>query len=604
MRSTTPFLLAIALSTVIAADSIPGAAAADGGIEAVARVDQETAVLGEEFHLTVEIRGPQAGRAKPPDLFSLKNFRVLGYPGVQSRYQSINGRASFTKSFRYTLMPEQAGLFTIPPLTVQVGNLEVVTRGVEVRVVKGTGQGRPGRNNGSSGQDPRRAEVVRAVAELDKEKAFLGEQVTLKFLILTPKEIRGLELIEQPVFPGFWVEEIPKSPDRDVRRVRRNGYSHIEYTVMKRALFPSQTGELVIEPVIFAVTVPRLDSDPFRSFLFESRQTLHRRTDRRTIRILPLPTENRPVDFRGAVGQYRLTASVQPHEVKVNDAITLRVTVQGKGNLSTLQSPILRTPDEFRRYDPKVDEKWSASDTVLSGRKTWEYLLVPRVPGTHTIPPVRFSYFDPQKREYLTLKGKPLVLQVAKGDSTLFSRQFGAGHGALVAQGRDIHFIKILRGRLRSQIDPLYRHRLIPVALIFPAIANGILFVSIRRKRHNETNRHILRKRQAWSRARRELRTIEDQLGTERSQFYSTLSRILNEYLSAKFDLSPSGFTKEKVISLLADAGITSDLSRQLYDCLEACDEARFTHNSQTPSGKRELLDRSKQTLSCLEERL
>ncbi|MCZ6670873.1 MAG: BatD family protein [Acidobacteria bacterium] len=604
MRSTPFFLAAMFLLPVIAAEIVPGAYSANGEISAVARVDQETAVLGEEFHLTVEIRGALAAQAKPPDLFSLKDFRVLGYPGVQSRYQFINGRASFTKSFRYTLMPEQAGQFTIPPVTVQVGNLKVVTRKVEVRVVKGNGPGRPGRNNGSSGRDPRRAEVVRAVTELDKEEAFLGEQVTLKFLILTPKEIRGLELIDQPAFPGFWVEELPKSPDRDIRRVRRDGDSHIEYTVMKRALFASQTGELVIEPVIFAVTVPRLNSDSFRSFLFESRQTLHRRTDRRTVRILPLPTENRPEDFRGAVGQYRLTVSAQPHEVEVNDAITLRVTVQGNGNLSTLEAPILRTPDEIRRYDPQIDEEWSTKDTVLSGRKTWEYVLVPRVPGTHTIPPVRFSYFDPQKREYLTLKGNPLVLQVAKGDSTLFGRQFGSGHGALVAQGRDIHFIKSLGGRLRRQMDPLYQNRLIPLALIFPAIANGILLVSIRRKRHNEANRHLFRKRQAWSRARRELRNIEDRLGAGRPQFYSTLSRILNEYLSAKFDLSPSGFTREKVISLLADAGITIDLSRQLSDCLEACDEARFTGNSQTPSGKRELLDRSKQTLASLEERL
>lgn len=577
----------------------PPTPAAD--LEALMFADRDQVRLDEEFELTIEVRGADAGDAQAPDLFSLKDVQVLGYPAVNSRYQWIDGHASFTKSFRYTVMADKEGEITIPPVTVRVGDREVTTAGLSIRVAAGrSGGGRAGGRQRSEGGMP---EIVRARAEVDKAEVFIGEQLTVHFLILTPREIRGLEILQQPEFPGFWVEEIPQDPDGDIRRVRRDGSSFIEYTVMKRALFPGRTGELVIEPVIFSVTIPRGGSDPPDSMFFESRQTLHRRSDRLTVKVKPLPAARRPEDFRGAVGTFRVSVDAHPRQILVNDAVSFQVVVQGNGNLSTLEPPLVEVPPEIRRYDPRITEALTAGEAGVGGRKTWEFVLVPRVAGRHTIPPVRMTFFDPERAEYRTVRSAPVVITAAPGDLAGDAGLEGAGGGEMVERGRDIHFIKTTRSRLRDRSRPLYRHPATVLALLLPAAGNVGLFLFLRHRRQATANRHLIRRRRAWRRARWRLENAERDLAAGPAGVFDFVAGAVTGFVADKFDLPPSSLTGEQVSALLTGAGVPAPLVRELRACLEACDAARFGRDRGAiePRG---LMDRVRRSLARIERHL
>jgi hypothetical protein len=569
-------------------------------LEAVLFANRDQVRIDEEFELTIEVRGADAGNANAPDLFGLEDVRILGFPSEYSRYQWLNGRTSFTKSFRYTLMADHEGQIEIPPVNIQVGDREVTTTGLTILVTAATA-GDPSRRSGPPSADMQE-EMVRARAEVDKEEVYLGEQVTIRFKVLTPREIRGLELLEQPVFPGFWVEEIPQDVDRDIRRIRRDGSSFIEYTVIKRALFPSRTGDLHIDPVIFSVTIPRRRSDPFGSMFFESRQTLHRRTERLTIKVNSLPEAGRPDDFRGAVGDFRLSVITEPRDTRVNDAVTLKVTVQGEGNMSTLEPPLVVIPEEFRRYDPRISENLVAGENGVGGSKTWDFVLVPRIAGSHTLPPVHLSFFDPQQGGYRSVRSGPVVVNVEPADMSGGSGPAIRGHRDLVAQGNDIHFIKSHGGRLRDRSHPLYRHPVTLLALILPAAGNGTLFLVQRWRRHSRLNRTLFRRRRAWARARRRFEQAERDGPGDRSRHFESLSRILSDYLSDKFDVPAAGLTTDRITSLLVTAGVPDHLARELCACIEACDAARFDR-SRTPPDPATLLEKTRRTLARIEKR-
>jgi len=104
------------------------------------------------------------------------------------------------------------------------------------------------------------------------------------------------------------------------------------------------------------------------------------------INVLPLPLEERPVEFSGAVGQFDYNVSVSPNKIKVGDPITLRMTVIGKGNLAAIDMPKIPLDAEFKLYDPQIFEK----DNI----KKSEQVLIPKHENISEVPALQFSYFD------------------------------------------------------------------------------------------------------------------------------------------------------------------------------------------------------------------
>ncbi len=132
---------------------------------------------------------------------------------------------------------------------------------------------------------------------------------------------------------------------------------------------------------------------------------------------LPLPEQNKPDFFKGAVGDFSLNSTTDKLDTKTNEPVTLKLNISGTGNIKLLKSPEVNLPSGFEKYEPKTSEQVNRG-AKISGKKNIEYLLIPRTPGKKEVPPVEFSYFDPAKKSYVTLKTPSYTINIEQGTLT------------------------------------------------------------------------------------------------------------------------------------------------------------------------------------------
>ena len=123
-----------------------------------------------------------------------------------------------------------------------------------------------------------------------------------------------------------------------------------------------------------------------------------------------LPADGRPESFRAAVGKYTMLVAATPTEVSVGDPITLTLTVRGTGRMDLLQAPLLGGQPTLTADFRVPDEELAG--TVSGMVKTFSLVIRVKHDSVTGIPPIAFSYFDPQMEQYVTLKSDPIPLQV------------------------------------------------------------------------------------------------------------------------------------------------------------------------------------------------
>jgi hypothetical protein len=189
------------------------------------------------------------------------------------------------------------------------------------------------------------------------------------------------------------------------------------------AAFPLQEGKLKIDPMGLKYTYYAGggmddDEDPFLQFF---RQMTPREgstaSEPLMIDVMPLPMDGKPNSFSGAVGDFSVSSAVDKTEVRANEAITLTVKIEGRGNVAAIGQPKANWPQNVELYDSKGTAKASKAGV---GEKDFEILLIPRTPGDVTLPALEFSFFDPAKKQYVTRNTDPIrihVLEAAPGSS-------------------------------------------------------------------------------------------------------------------------------------------------------------------------------------------
>ena len=607
MRRRLRYICLAALTT--AALSVCAALAADAPTVS-AEVDRKRIGTEDTLVLTVRIEGDGARRVGAPTLPGMDDFRVLRGPSVSSQFQWVNGRARSFRTFTYVLQPLRQGTLEIPEVTLKTsdgGSLE--TAPIEVEVVEGTAAERRRRTTGQglSGLRQQRGSgsaKVKIEVELDRKRAFVGQQVTVVYRIFTQLDITGLELADAPSYPGFWVEDLKIDPNPSGRRAVRDGESYIEYTVMKKALFPTRAGPLEIPALTFSLGVRGTGRDPFESLFFGSGQTVYRKSTPLVLEVQPLPEEGKPASFSGAVGHYRLNVSPDRKEARVNDAISLRVRIHGEGNLRPVGKPALPQMSDFKAYDPKVDEKIRIEGERLKGSKTWDYVLLPLAPGSQEIPSIEFSYFDPDSARYQTLRSTPIRVQVERGEMQASTSVAGVQPREVRELRTDIRHLRPTPERLKDRSRLLRQRAGFLAALAVPAAVNLALVLAVWRRETWQAAPGALRGRRAARRARRALHHAASGAQHSPGEFFEGVSKALREYVADKLDRSAAGLTIREIEKALSSAGVGAMDCGLVRSCLEACDRAQFAPSAARPAARAELVDQARRAVDNLETRL
>ena len=258
---------------------------------------------------------------------------------------------------------------------------------------------------------------------LSKKKAYVGEAIPAELRYYFNSSIGG-EVGDRPnlVGEGFTVQKLSNVPKREQIV---NGQNYIVFA-FQTAITPAKSGSLEIPPAKLEARLQLPGSAPagfddfFRQFggiappgMFTNMQEVAIETTPTSLEISPLPKQDRPDDFTGAIGKFQMEASVSPKKAGPGDPITLRVVVSGQGNFEAMGAPVLVGDEEWRSYPPS--EKFQSSDAIhFVGEKTYEFMLVARTDQQQT-PGIRFSYFDPDTGKYETLTQNPLPVQARAG---------------------------------------------------------------------------------------------------------------------------------------------------------------------------------------------
>ncbi|HXI03506.1 MAG TPA: BatD family protein, partial [Candidatus Saccharimonadales bacterium] len=500
-------------------------------------------------------------------------------------------RVTSTKKFTWQLLPKRTGTLGIPAISVKVGGRIYRTKPQKVEVVKGSVRPRGGGVGAPPPSDPfgsifGRSREQPAVPEgdifvdlsLDRTEAWVGQQVLMTYKIYTQVPLAALpQPQEMPKLSGFWAEDFDFDPRSTIRKKMIRGKEYTEITLMKKALFPTRSGELKIDETVFQVPVRAVTNDPFDRLLNPSR-TVYRRAPARSLKVRALPEKGRPDSFQGAVGQFQMDVSADRTKASVNDAVGVTVAVSGDGNLRTVGAPVVADVPDYRRFDPKLSESRSAKGDRIEGTRKWSYVFVPLAPGDKPIPGIRFSYFDPETASYKELEGPRIDIDVARGQETA-SAPASAVRREVVAMRQDIRYIKPA-GALRVGVRPFYGSGWLYVLILLPVAGNVALLARQRWREHLEGNVDLLRRRRATRVARTRLKKAGQLAGRTKEKdaevFFDEVDRALTGYVADKFNVSPAGLTRERIAELLAERGVAEDLRGAIVSCLETCDMGRF----------------------------
>jgi len=573
----------------------------------VASVDRTTVGAGEQFVLSFTASGP--------DINGMKNFRapdfrqlvVLSGPNQSTSVQMINGRVSGSQTYSYYLYAREPGKYTIGAASIEYAGTTLHTQPLHIEVVRGQAQAqaKPGQGTQSVGDNL----VIRAIP--DRQRVKQGEQVTITYKLYTRIGVSGYDLARAPVYQGFWSEEIEQPNQPAVTTEIYEGKQYRAATIRRTALFPTQTGKLTVSALEVRCAVQlqsqRRSNDPFDSFFndpFLSRtQTAEQdfKSNVLTISVDPLPG-GAPSGFNGAVGQFVFSASLDKKEVAAGDPLTLRLTVAGTGNIKLLTLPKVMFPTDFEAYEPKISDEITREGGVIKGKKAAEYLIIPRNAGQRTIEPVSFSYFDLERNRYSTLRSPRFDLTVTPGKDMTGGASMTAKSDIRLL-GEDIRYLKLSPGELQPLNEsPVGSAWFGIVLLVPPALFVGAL---LQRKRQEKLSGNIQRLRftKAGKEAAKRLKQAKRLLSQGNTESYhAEISRALMGYLEDKLHIEKASFSLDDAVTVLAQRGVSNEITLALKSCIDRAEFARFAPASDTKEARAELLDAAAEVINSIDK--
>lgn len=548
-----------------------------------ASVDRKKVSLGQRIRFVLKLGGDikDAKLAVP----SLLDFDIVSKQRSSST-RIINFDSERYMMYTYILEPLKAGTFTIGAAELKVDDKVYKSEPVTIEVTN-SGASVPkavpyGKAISSAGAGVSKGIPVdldngdTAFLELtsDRNEVFVGQQVTLIFRFYYRRMSISDFDYDLPGNNNFLEESLGsnKSYYRNI-----NGYRYAVFEINK-ALFPLSVGEH---------TIPKGVVDFIRTRNIFDTERVKLASRPLTIKVKPLPQENRPVNFNNAVGAFKITTDVSPKTVKIGEPITVNIKVRGQGNIKAVSFPGLSDTPGFKSYEPEIKDRVSNVETALVGEKTLEKIYVPKWAGLHTIKTPDFTFFDPYREKYVTEKGKTVEVKVEDlsaeertqssmvvENQVLDSDKAEKKSVNVVRQSRDINFIKMQVASLRKKTNGKILYLNI---FLLPLFLYLLLYYYRFKKEKFKTDSVYARKVKAGRTLNRSLKKAAKAVKKNQVQeFYLCADKSLRECISNKTAISSAGMTISGVVDILKERDIEGKVIRDIQDIFNKCDMVKF----------------------------
>jgi len=527
--------------------------------------------LNERLRIEFSIDKQGGDDFTPPDF---KYFKVLAGPSQSSSFSSINGKTSYKLTYTYVIQPLSKGSFNIPSASITY-NGEIIKSNT-VRITVSDAIAIP-----EDPDDPRyiAQQNIHLVVELSNQRPYVGESISVVYKLFVNTSlvnVQNTREVSSPSFNGFWNQNI------DVKKwVAQNGTyggkPHRFVIIRKTVLIPHKAGKLEIEPLEMEITagIPIGRRDFFGNMLMND-VSFTLTSGRKEINVKELPSENKPFNFTGAVGDFEFKVTPSKTNLNANESAQIKVELSGRGNLKLVKLPNIETANGLEVYDPEHKENIKTTLGGLSGTVYDQYAVVPQSRGKFKIPSVSFSYFNPKEEKYHSISTEPIVLNALQGRE-IVDEGLQSNKRSVVSSEGDIRYIHLKSTFVSTQKETdFFRSDLFYILMILPLLSIPLGIFIGKKKKQRDSDIIGNKRRKADRLARKYLSQARKQLG-KKEAFYIALERALHNYLKAKLHIETSEISKEKIAEILKSRKVDETIIQEFNTVLDNCDYARYT---------------------------
>ncbi len=609
-------LLFIAGATPAVAQSPQAASPVSASVEPA----QVTVGDSIRYQVTVQVTGAGQPSVAVPVMDPDSGLGTPIPSGTQTSVETYiqNGQFRSVQSiiYGYTIRTSKEGKFTIPPATVTLNGRTYDTQRVQVDVrampeaknipteleglvVAPQVQANPELQRRLTG-------VVFILPVLSDTEPYNGEQVRISYhLVIDPKALSeagllprtNLDNIRVPQMSDFITQELyPFPQDLKFQEREIGGQLYLVAPVYEAVIASTKSGELKIEPFQISMLFTLKNQSgrsrsPYNDPIFSSISPFAAMAGNAvnviaqspvlTLNVKPVPTENRPADFAGAVGEFQVRAEVDKKQAKAyDDTVKLDVTVEGEGNTESLSPPTLPEQTAYTVLgEPEVQSTGRKDgDRYISG-KTFSYTLRPTQPGNHPIPPVSLSTFNPKTEDFARVQSESIPMTIAPGSRPAPAPEVVAAEEQQeeqTAPEADLRYISMQvltapgAGLNRLPGAAIVGLFLLPLGLL----ATGMV-ISWQQKHWGK--REVDHRKLATVSSSQHLKEAHRALGAGDTQkMYADLSEGLRLFFAAKFGVPVAEVTVVEIEDRLQRKGAPPEVISRVTHVLETCDTARY----------------------------
>ncbi len=580
-------------------------------------------VVGKPFQLTYSVNQ----RAKDLQAPEFSDFDYLAgpYTSQSSSTSFVNGKRSstFQLTYTYTLMAKKEGTFTIQPAKITVSGDQYTSNGVRITVLPADEQPSNG-GQASSGGQVNQSQAAQTSSQTSSENIFVRTIVSKtkvheqEAILLSYKlYFAGVDVAQLtnntklPEYTGFLKQDIEQG-EIQTELEHYNGRNYQTATLYRTLLYPQHSGDIVIEPATFEAVLRVQTRSQVRSIFDDffgsyTNVTKALKAPGATIHVQALPS-GKPAGFSGGVGRFTMASSISSTELKTNEAVTIKIDIQGTGNMKLLKTPAVDWPEGFETYDPKVNNNFKTTTSGVSGKKEIEYLAIPRASGDYVIPAISYSYFDTQEKQYKTLTTPEYTLHVTKGagdtEATQSVVQNYVNKEDVQQFGSDIRYIHSNdeSGKTPDKSALVFGSLGYWLCYLIPLLIATLLLIVFRQKIRENADITRMRYKKANKVAQKRLKAAKKLLAEgNKAAFYEEIERAAVSYLSDRLSIPTADLSKDTIAEILRSKKVDEDMIAQVKDVLSTAEFARYAPSAD--SQMQTLYDRTAELINQLENK-
>lgn len=531
-------------------------------------------VVGKPFKIIYILSTDKAIEVKGQPDFS--GLELLYGPAIGRSHSTtiINGTVSSSSQseLTYTLLANKEGRYKVSGLRLSLDDKELIAPAVFIQI-----KGESLAPSHSSREGIRRSVEERAEykyqAIVPRKSVYVQEALPIVYKLQSTEHPRLSGDIKPSVYEGFVSLDLLKDAPRNLQVERIGQRDWVTVDLMKELLFAQHPGQLLIPSNELSVLYTLRDpsGDPFLNQTFPKRLS----TDPITIEVKPLPEEGKPEVFSGAVGKFSARYECETDVWKTNEAVNLKLILEGQGNLKIVSLPKISLPNDIEVYDPIERNEQHYDNGSLRSFRQIEYNLIPRNTGKITIPSVSLSFFNPSTERYEKASTEAIEIQIVQGRildeaTTIVNSTAGVSADKPYPLCRDLDTKELYNPQI---LNFILLHLLV-VSLTFV----GYYFLSRHKSLRASTIDFAYIKASKVANKRLKLAYTHLQ-SSDKEAFLDELPRALWGYLGDKLRLPTSQLTRDNISGYLSSWGLSEEETRNLLDLLDGIEFVRFAPN-------------------------